>query len=351
MRVPLAAAVVVWLASGAVRASSPPATLVGSAAPGWDGVAWVAGAPAGGLDPARLRGRVVVLSFFRGDSDDGLAALADVARRYAAVPDVAFVAIQWLGWRHEPIGSVEAGRERLGRAGLGIPHGAVAGEPGRADRIPAARYAVSAYPWTTVIDRGGVVRFEGRTREAARLAAEVEALRSVPGAANPLVGRPFGATPALRHPTPDGRPPPSAPGTLTLYRWWTNACAFCTDSLPALARLERRYGPRGLRLVAVYHPKGRPLSDAAAVAYARGLGVTGAVAFDDRWAKYVELRDRGGLREATSVSLLVDSEGVVRWVHPGPRLHESSGGHARAAADLAALDALLDRTLPPAPTR
>lgn len=159
------------------------------------------------------------------------------------------------------------------------------------------------------------------------------------GAVNPLVGQPFGAIGGLRWLTPESAPVSLAAQRLTLFRWWTNGCPHCTGSVPTLARLEERYRARGLRLVGVYHPKGAPLGDAAARDYARGLGFTGALAFDDRWAKYVELRDRGGLDRATSISILVDADGVVRWVHPGPRIEAGS-------ADLAALEAFLERSLP-----
>jgi polyhydroxybutyrate depolymerase len=162
-------------------------------------------------------------------------------------------------------------------------------------------------------------------------------------AVNPLVGKPFGSMDALRWLTPEGGPVSLAAQRLTLFRWWTNGCPHCTGSVPALAALEGRYRARGLRMVGVYHPKGAQLTDAEARDYARGLGFAGAIAFDDGWAKYFDLRDRGGLRQATSISVLVDSDGVVRWVHPGPRIEAGS-------ADLASLDALLDRLLPAAST-
>jgi polyhydroxybutyrate depolymerase len=156
------------------------------------------------------------------------------------------------------------------------------------------------------------------------------------GPVNPLVGAPFGATDALRGlPEFGGRP-------FTLLRWWTNECPHCVGSVPALAKLEDKYRARGLRMVAVYHPKGADLPDEGARAYAARLGFRGAIAFDDRWTKYRDLRDRGGLTAATSISVVVDSSGTIRWVHPGPRIEAGS-------ADLAALDAFLDRTLPAAP--
>lgn len=158
-------------------------------------------------------------------------------------------------------------------------------------------------------------------------------------AAHPLVGQPFGSLAALRWLTPEGGPVSLAAQRLTLLRWWTNGCAHCTGSVPALARLEARYRARSLRMVGVYHPKGAKLNDRAAAEYARRLGFAGAIAFDDRWTKYIELRDRGGLRQATSISVLVDADGIVRWVNAGPRIEAGS-------PELAALDALLDRLLP-----
>lgn len=174
------------------------------------------------------------------------------------------------------------------------------------------------------------------------LARHPQAERALPGpAANRLVGTPFGSLNGLRWPAREGGPESVAAHPLTLLRWWTNACPHCVASVPALARLEERYRARGLRLVAVYHPKGMRLGDEAAQAYLQRLGFQGAIAFDDRWTKYIELRDRGGLQQATSISVLVDAGGNVRWVHPGPRIEAGS-------SDLAALDALLDRLLPPA---
>jgi hypothetical protein len=111
---------------------------------------------------------------------------------------------------------------------------------------------------------------------------------------------------------------------LVLLRWWTVQCPFCADSLPDLAALHERFRARGLGLVGVYHPKmlHGPRADAV-VAYARQLGFGGAIAADERWEVLDGLRERHFLHAATSISVLVDGDGVVRWVHAGPRLHRS----------------------------
>src|SRR3712207_6168809 len=54
--------------------------------------------------------------------------------------------------------------------------------------------------------------------------------------------------------TPDNRPLETS-GKVTLYRWWTNGCPHCERTLPAVEALRKEFEPKGLRVVAVYHPK------------------------------------------------------------------------------------------------
>jgi thiol-disulfide isomerase/thioredoxin len=44
-------------------------------------------------------------------------------------------------------------------------------------------------------------------------------------------------------------------GQVVLVRWWTETCPFCASSAPALRAINQIYGPRGLTVVGVYHPK------------------------------------------------------------------------------------------------
>ncbi|MBK8097505.1 MAG: alpha/beta hydrolase fold domain-containing protein [Planctomycetes bacterium] len=146
-----------------------------------------------------------------------------------------------------------------------------------------------------------------------------------------LIGQPLGELAALRWVTADGKPP--APGP-TLWRWWTVDCPFCRDSLPDLAALAKAHAAQGLRLVAVFHDKsGRPPADARLQAYLAGLGVDAVLARDDDWRELRPLLQRGASAQATSISVLTDAAGIVRYVHPGPRLHERRAvAHPEAAA-------------------
>lgn len=114
------------------------------------------------------------------------------------------------------------------------------------------------------------------------------------------------------------------PGGATLYRWWTNGCPFCEKSLPAVEAFRKQYGPKGLRVVAVYHPKPpREVDDDTIRRHARKLGYTGAVAVDLDWSELKRVYLSTGERRATSASFLVDSDGVIRFVHPGTEFFPS----------------------------
>ena len=121
----------------------------------------------------------------------------------------------------------------------------------------------------------------------------------------------------------DGGKPLDVDGRPVLYRWWTRGCSFCARSLPAIEILRTRHESDGLRVVAVFHPK--PPRDVPAdtiLETAKKIGFNGVVAADDSWSqlKRVWLTED---RPATSVSILVDAKGVIRFVHPGPTLFPS----------------------------
>lgn len=127
-----------------------------------------------------------------------------------------------------------------------------------------------------------------------------------------------------------------------LLRWWTDTCPFCEASLPALEELRKRYEAEGLVTVAVYHPKPpRAVDDATIVAAAQERSYHGRLAVDPDWSALAAAWPESAGRDATSVSLLIDGAGLVRFVHPGPEYHPAdgrAGDHAQCAADYADLD-------------
>ncbi len=142
---------------------------------------------------------------------------------------------------------------------------------------------------------------------------------------------------------------------VTLYRWWTNGCPFCESSLPAIDSWREQFGPQGLRIVAVYHPKPpRDVSDALVRDAARTMGYHGEIAIDADWSTFHELTREWNNRRATSVSFLVDHEGVIQFVHPGPDFYpritdgedgESDALRTRQHRDHALLEAAITTLL------
>ncbi len=164
-----------------------------------------------------------------------------------------------------------------------------------------------------------------------------------------LLGKPF---PALPVRWLGAEPPAPSDRHVTLYRWWTDTCPFCAVSLPALEKLRRQYESRSLRVVGVYHPKPpRPVADAEILNAAGRLGFHGRIAVDTDWSALAAACRGSESFEATSVSFLVDANGIVRFVHPGHALFPSDDPrHATEASDFALLEnairALLDLASP-----
>lgn len=179
-----------------------------------------------------------------------------------------------------------------------------------------------------------------------------------------------GVNPHTGRPDPDsgvellGRPAPSwtfdrwvrggplTPGGLrgkvVLLRWWTDGCHYCRATLPVLESLRREY-PRDLVVIGVYHPKPpRAVSDREVLAVARELGYGGVIALDREWRTLERYwLDANPERNWTSVSFLIDRQGVIRWVHGGGEYHPTDGDpkHARCETQYRELRAAIETAL------
>lgn len=114
-----------------------------------------------------------------------------------------------------------------------------------------------------------------------------------------------------------------------LLRFWTDTCPFCVASLPALEKLRLEYASSGLETVAVYHPKPEGEESVEQVrAWADERGYHGALALDLHWRAIRRIWLTGELeRGATSASFLLDRQGRIRFVSPGPIFHPPGEDH------------------------
>lgn len=150
--------------------------------------------------------------------------------------------------------------------------------------------------------------------------------------------------------TPDGKPLETK-GHPVLYRWWTGGCSLCEGSLRAVESLRERYEGDGLRVVAAYHPKpARDVSDDTIREAAGKIGYRGAIAVDADWSELNRLWLDAGDRAGTSVMVLADADGVIRFVHPGGAIHPSDNpSDEEADKSFKQLERALAELMKPAP--
>ena len=136
-------------------------------------------------------------------------------------------------------------------------------------------------------------------------------------------------------------------GKVVLIRWWTEGCPFCAATAPALRALDSKYGHRGLQVIGIFHPK--PPGDWSVRlmrAASERLGFTFPVALDAEWTALRRWWPDPQSRGWTSVSFVVDQEGIIRYVHPGGEFHESDEeSHARCDRDYKDIDRMIARLL------
>ncbi len=122
-------------------------------------------------------------------------------------------------------------------------------------------------------------------------------------------------------------------GSVVLVRWWTAGCPYCSTSAPALRAFHRDYGPRGLRVIGMYHHKeDTPFDPRVYEDTARKYEFAFPLAFDPEWRTFRSwLRDAEGRAVDsgwTSITFVLDRRGVVRHVHPGGQYVDGDPAHA-----------------------
>ena len=138
-------------------------------------------------------------------------------------------------------------------------------------------------------------------------------------------------------------------GKVVLVRLWTSGCPFCTRSAPALQTLFERYHDRGLVVVGIHHPKSKKARARDVVEEAvSALGIRFPVGIDNEWQTVKAYGVGTRFKAFTSISVLIDKQGVIRWVHDGGDLHPGGGsGHEDCARAWESLHGAIELALAP----
>lgn len=136
-------------------------------------------------------------------------------------------------------------------------------------------------------------------------------------------------------------------GKAVLVRFWLTGCPYCRRTAPALRSLWRRYRDDGLVVVGLHHPKSMEARQRALVERTmHDLGYDFPVGLDNSWRTVRAYGVGSVFRNFTSVSFLIDQEGIIRFVHDGGEFHDGGGGgHERCNAAMAALVSTIEEVI------
>ncbi len=279
-------------------------------------------------------GKVLYLYFFQswcpGCHKYGFPTLQKLITSYKNNKNVEFVAVQTT-FEGYHTNTFESAKRTAKQYELDIPIGH-SGTAGVRSQL-MHDYRSGGTPWTIVIDQSGIVRYNDFHIKVAQatdlidklieetLVEQIKLIMPVTRGGLDMIGKKFDIS---KLQFADGEKRFELKGKVSLIRWWTDTCPFCSASLPAIEQLVNLIGDDAFQTLAVYHPKPpRPVKTEDILSAARRLGYTGDVAIDLNWEVLNNNYLSTGDRSATSVSFILDQQGIVRFVHPGPEFQKS----------------------------
>ena len=107
-------------------------------------------------------------------------------------------------------------------------------------------------------------------------------------------------------------------GKVVLIRFWLVGCPYCTRSAPSLVEFYRKYSNQGLVIIGIHHPKSIDTMRNDLVKKAADfLGFDFPIAQDLNWSTINSYWMGYKKRTFTSSSILIDKNGIIRFVHDG----------------------------------
>jgi peroxiredoxin len=110
-------------------------------------------------------------------------------------------------------------------------------------------------------------------------------------------------------------------GKVVLVRFFMeSSCPMCRASAPYLNEFEQQYRKRGLVVIGMYTPKPEPHNTPIKTVqgFVKDYGFQFPVALDNDWATLNQFwLQRVPDAEYTSISFLIDKDGIIRYIHPG----------------------------------
>lgn len=136
-------------------------------------------------------------------------------------------------------------------------------------------------------------------------------------------------------------------GKVILLRFWLIDCPYCERTAPSLREFASKYGDRGLVVVGLHHPKSEEARDLTRIArVSKEYGFDFPLGQDEAWTTLPAYGVGSRFERFTSVSFLIDRDGIIRFVHDGGEYHEGGGPeHRECNAAYEALDTAIRAAL------
>ena len=108
-------------------------------------------------------------------------------------------------------------------------------------------------------------------------------------------------------------------GKVVLIRWWLETCPYCKATAPSLNEFHKSFSDDGLVIIGMYHSKPiyREISKREVQEFGDAKSFEFPLAIDKNWEVLRSYWPREIPMSYTSVSFLIDREGIIRYIHPG----------------------------------
>lgn len=136
--------------------------------------------------------------------------------------------------------------------------------------------------------------------------------------------------------------------SVVLIRWWTDECIYCINSADALNEWHQKFQNDKFQILGFYHvkPKERIVESADVIEFSEDKGFKFPIGIDKDWINLRKYWCDCHNYDFTSISILLDKTGRIRYIHPGGEYHKDyEKGHDQCVNAYYRIDSLIKQLI------
>ncbi len=137
-------------------------------------------------------------------------------------------------------------------------------------------------------------------------------------------------------------------GSVVVVRLWTNNSQPCATSMPALQKLADEFAGKPVQFLGIFHSQGSggEVPWKTAITDAQKWGIKFPIAYDRQWVTLYSWWLRRVRHMPTTPTFVLNGDGRVLHVHPGPEYHPSDEqAHSLCNQDFETLRAVIQKAV------